>query len=153
MSFTIQRCILSKCRGSINFNACREICTTFISWDRTLVKPLFAAKLNLLFNRNNFLHTNNVRYETTPSNIKAIPHKITNNYPGTQLKKRPKKRKNIFSNNDETVGVCSINPMFISHDKLLYLFYDSRTFKFVTSLLLSIRKEIFHLCLYYKRKN
>ncbi|XP_076664067.1 required for meiotic nuclear division protein 1 homolog isoform X1 [Andrena cerasifolii] len=116
MSFTIQRYILSKCRGSINLNACREICTTFISCDRTLVKPVFAANLNLQFNRNNFLHTDNIRYETTPSNIKAIPHKIKNNYPSTQLKKRPKKRKNTFSNNDETVGAWNVKALATSEE-------------------------------------
>ncbi|CAL7948957.1 unnamed protein product [Xylocopa violacea] len=96
MIYTVQRCVTLMCKKNISFDIFGKINTISISCDHVLTKRILMTKFSLWGNHNNTLHTTRVLFEQTKSSSKIAGNKSEKNYAAaSQLKKRPKKRKSL----------------------------------------------------------
>lgn len=110
MNYTMQRCITLTCRSNINFDVCRKFTTTLVSCNRILTRCAVTPKWNLQLNQINSLYSTSTstQFECAESNLKTVAKKCDNNYSAVQLKKRPKKRKSL-STDEENTSVSNYN--------------------------------------------
>ncbi|XP_076231534.1 required for meiotic nuclear division protein 1 homolog isoform X2 [Calliopsis andreniformis] len=115
-STIIQRCILLIGKGNINFNVCRKLSNKLTSYENTLIKSAVFAKINFQYNRYNQLHTKKAQCEKVASDSKSDTCEKESNYSSIPLKKRPKKRQNSISNNEDQFGEWNVKALATSEE-------------------------------------